>query len=190
MRCPVLVSPDFLCSEDAVLRRTIKDRRALTIYFHALTLDPVRENKKVNAFSVCVSWRHLRHPADMHETNLELGMYQFFWPNYFATFLPIFFWECFVLSEHTQWRRRTWCKLKLGSRTRLVQRRQVLVTPGFLYSDDTVLRRTIKGRRALTNYCHALTLDPVRDNKKVNAFSVCVFWRCLRLVTAARACQE
>ena len=28
-------------------------RRALTIYFHALTLDPVRENKKVNAFSGC-----------------------------------------------------------------------------------------------------------------------------------------
>ena len=59
-------------------RQASKDRRALKIYFHALTLDPVRENKKVNAFSVCVSWRHLRQPADMHETNLELGMYQFF----------------------------------------------------------------------------------------------------------------
>ena len=77
-RRQVLVSPGFLYSDDTVLRRTIKGRRALTIYFHALTLDPVRENKKVNAFSLCVSWRHLRQPADMHETNLELGMYQFF----------------------------------------------------------------------------------------------------------------
>ena len=51
-------------------------------------------------------------------------------------------------------------------------------------------RRTIKDRRALTIYFHALTLDPVRENKKVNAFSVCVFWRCLRLAAAARACQE
>ena len=33
----------------------------------------------------------LRQPADRHETNLESRMYQFFWPNYFANFLPIFF---------------------------------------------------------------------------------------------------
>ena len=77
-RRQVLVSPNFLYSEGTVLRRTIKGRRALTNYFHALTIDPVRENKKVNSFSLCVSWRHLRQPADMHETNLELGMYQFF----------------------------------------------------------------------------------------------------------------
>ena len=69
----------------------------------------------------------------------------------------------------------------------LVQRRQVLVSPGFLYSDDTILRRAIKGRRVLTYYFHALTLDPVRENKKVNAFSVCVSWRrCLRFAATCR----
>ena len=83
------------------MQRTIKDRRALTIYFHALTLDPVRENKKVNAFSVCVSWRHLRQPADMHETNLELGMYQFFSPNYFAIFCQSLF-ESVLSYESTR----------------------------------------------------------------------------------------
>ena len=29
----------------------------------------------------------LRQPADRHETNLELGMYQFSWPDYFANFV-------------------------------------------------------------------------------------------------------
>ena len=33
--------------------------------------------------TVCVLWQ----PADRHETNLELGMYQFSWPNYFANFV-------------------------------------------------------------------------------------------------------
>ena len=29
----------------------------------------------------------LRQPADRHETNLEFGMDQFSWPNYFANFV-------------------------------------------------------------------------------------------------------
>jgi hypothetical protein len=36
--------------------RTINHGRAVTFYFHALTQDPVRENKKVTAFSVCAPW--------------------------------------------------------------------------------------------------------------------------------------
>ena len=160
-------------------RRTIKDRRALTIYFHALTLDPVRENKKVNAFSVCASWRHcLRLAATIETKRATRG------------------------KKHDS----AFCK---GSRTEALREtpsfREATKQPSSNCNRETVpsnnrkgadkrqhqqQRQASKDRRALTIYFHALTLDPVRENKKVNAFSVCVVWRCLRLEAAARACQE
>ena len=47
----------------------------------------MRENEKAVFAFLGVTVCGLRQPADRHETNLELGMYQFSWPNYFANFV-------------------------------------------------------------------------------------------------------
>ena len=41
----------------------------------------------------------LRQPADRHETKLELGMIQSFWPNYFANFFANLFLRVFCLMR-------------------------------------------------------------------------------------------